>query len=131
MRADFALQAEDMEWLGCQGRPFELVNQNGVLRVVLYGITVPKGYNVDAVDINVRIESGYPDTQIDMAYFFPALARTDGKGIGATSPDTFDGKTWQRWSRHRTPANSWRPGVDNLSTHFGLIQDWLERELRK
>lgn len=131
MRADFALPAEDMEWLSCQGRPFELVAQGGVLRVVLYSVPTPKGYNIENVDINVRIEGGYPDSQIDMAYFSPALARIDGKAIGALSSDNFDGKTWQRWSRHRTAANPWRPGVDNLSTHFGLIQDWLERELKK
>jgi len=31
-----------------------------------------------------------------------------------------DNKTFQQWSRHRTPANPWREGVDNLGTHVPL-----------
>ena len=131
MRRDFALPAEDMEWLESRGANYELVRERTVLRVVLYDLPVPPGYQIDRVAANVRIEAGYPDTQIDMVYFFPALARTNGKPIGALSPDQFDGKSWQRWSRHRTPANPWRPGIDNLATHFALVHDWLDREARK
>ena len=50
---------------------------------------------------------------------------------GALASEGFDGKTWQRWSRHRTPANPWRPGLDNLATHFGLVEEWFGREVRK
>lgn len=131
MRRDFALPSEDMEWLETRGSEYELVREVNALRVVLYDFDVPPGYQVDRVTANVRIEAGYPDTQIDMVYFFPSLARTNGRPIGAISPDQFDGKSWQRWSRHRTPANPWRPGIDNLATHFALVQDWLEREARK
>ena len=101
------------------------------MRVVVRSFPLPPGYTYQAVDVNVRIEPGYPDTQIDMAYFHPALARTSGHAIPALSDDAFDGQTWQRWSRHRTPANPWRPGIDNLATHFALIEDWLTRELRR
>ena len=131
MRRQFALPAEDMEWLEGLGKPFELVSEGGALRVVIPELAVPAGYNMPTVAVNVRIEPGYPDAQIDMAYFYPALALTNGRALGAISPDAFDGKTWQRWSRHRTPANPWRPGIDNLATHFALVQDWLERETRK
>ena len=130
-RREFSLPPEDMEWLKTQGLPFELVREGGVLRVVIHDFPVPQGYNVATVSVNVRIEAGYPDAQIDMAYFHPALGRQDGKPIGAIATDHFDGKVWQRWSRHRTPANPWRPGVDNLATHFSLVGEWLARELRK
>ena len=131
MRRDFALPTEDMEWLESRGAPYELVSEGPVLRVVLYEIVLPPGYNIGTVAAYGRVEPGYPDTQIDMVYFYPALALTSGRAIGAISPDAFDGKAWQRWSRHRTPANPWRPGIDNLATHFALVQDWLERETRK
>nr|WP_276978018.1 E2/UBC family protein [Ferrimicrobium acidiphilum] len=131
MRKEFALPPEDMEWLESCGANFELVRAGSVLRVVLYDVPIPPGYQVDRVTANVRIEAGYPDTQIDMVYFSPGLIRTNGRPIRATSPDQFDGKSWQRWSRHRTPANPWRPGIDNLATHFALVHDWLERETRK
>ena len=131
MRRDFVLPSEDMEWLSESGGDYELVTSDGTLRVVLHAVAVPPGYNVDEVTANFRIEPGYPESQIDMAYFFPPLALKSGRAIGALSNDAFDGKTWQRWSRHRTPANPWRPGVDSLATHFTLMQDWLQRELVK
>lgn len=131
MRREFSLPEEDEEWLEGLGLPYELVNEGGVLRVVVSDWPVPAAYTESRVTANVRIDPGYPDSQIDMVYFYPQLVRRDGKAIGALTTDAFDGKVWQRWSRHRTPANPWRPGIDNLATHFGLIEDWLERELEK
>ena len=130
-RRDFALPQEDLDWLnGIAGR-FELVAEGNVLRVVLYDFPIPPGYNRCEADLNVRIDAGYPDTQIDMVYVYPALGRTNGTPIKAISTDRFNGKVWQRWSRHRTPANPWRPGIDNLATHFGLVEHWFSRELAK
>ncbi len=130
-RRHFDLPQEDLDWLDNSAGRFELVAEGGVLRVVIYGFPVPPGYRQRQVDVNVRIEPGYPDTQIDMVYVYPALERTDGRTISATCLDPFDGKEWQRWSRHRTPANPWRPGVDNLATHFGLVEHWFLRELTR
>ena len=130
-RREFALPEDDLYWLANAPHQFELVAEHGVLRVVLYGFPVPPGYNHRAVDVNVRIESGYPDTEVDMVYVHPELHRLDGVPIVATCPEAFDGKQWQRWSRHRTPANPWRPGVDNLATHFALVNHWFARELQK
>lgn len=130
MRRDFMLPEEDIEWLEAIPHEYELVRgEDGCLRVVVRGWDVPPGYNVAQVDVNVRIEGGYPDGQIDMVYFHPALQLNCSKAIGAVSEDPFDGVVWQRWSRHRTPANPWRPGIDNLATHFALVDDWLAREL--
>ncbi len=130
-RREFDLPAEDRDWLDALGKRYEMVRENGTLRVVIYGMGVPSGYNETSVDVNVRIEPGYPDVQIDMAYFHPPLARLDGRAIGALCSDDFDGKRWQRWSRHRTAINPWRPGIDNLSTHFALVESWLVREFNK
>ena len=128
-RREFTLSQSDLDWLAETGLRYELVVENNVLRVVLYSFPVPPGYIHNQVDVNVRIDTGYPDTQIDMVYVHPPLTRADGRSIGALSHENFDNKSWQRWSRHRTPANPWRPGIDNLSTHFGLVEDWFSREL--
>ena len=130
-RREFTLPEDDLNWLDSAPHRFELVAEDSILRVVLYRFPVPSGYNHSAVDVNVRIEPGYPDSQIDMVYVYPDLQRLDGVLISATCPETFDGKEWQRWSRHRTPANPWRPGVDNLATHFALVKHWFLRELQK
>jgi hypothetical protein len=131
MRRHFQLPAEDTEYLENCGLQWETVTENKDRRVVIYGSPVPPGYNVSTVDINLRIVDGYPDTQIDMAYFCPPLARSDGKGIRAVVTCNFDGKVWQQWSRHRTGANPWRPGLDNIESHLLLVEDWLNREFKK
>lgn len=130
-RRDFSLPQEDLNWLSNTGLHFELVIENSVPHVVLYGFQVPDGYDRCKVDVNVRIDPGYPDTQIDMVYVHPPLARADGAEIRALSNDDFDGKVWQQWSRHRTPANPWRPGLDNLASHFSLVEEWFAREVRR
>ena len=130
-RRDFNLPQTDLDWLCATGRRFELVAEKNTLRVVLYDFPVPPGYNRSEVDVNIRIDPGYPDTQIDMVYIHPPLVRADGQPIAALAHDQFDDKEWQRWSRHRTPANPWRSGIDDLSTHFGLVEEWFSRELRK
>ncbi len=131
MRRQFSLPAEDLEWLDARGGEYELVASPEGLRVVLLGVRVPAGYNVETVDLFFKIEPGYPDSQLDMVWFSPDLHLLSGKAIQALSPEVFDNKTWQRWSRHRTGVNPWRPGVDGLATQYALVQEWLERELRK
>ncbi len=56
----------------------------------------------------------------------------DGKAIGATGNcQLIDGRQFQRWSRHRTPGNPWRSGVDDIEAHIILVKHWLEREFAK
>jgi Prokaryotic E2 family E len=130
-RRSFRLPQEDQAFLDRTGMRWEAVVQDGVCRLVLYDYPVPPGYDRDRVDLHLRIESGYPDVQIDMVYFYPALAKIGGGAINALTPEAFDGRTWQRWSRHRTSENPWRPGLDNVETHLALVAEWLAREVRK
>lgn len=126
-RREVRMPEDDMEFLGSV-EGWEGVVENGKRLVFIYGVSVPDTFNEDFVAACFRIETAYPDTQIDMVYFHPALTRKDGRAIPATTMEGFDGKSWQRWSRHRTARNPWRPGVDNLATHFALVKEWLDRE---
>src|SRR5207244_427442 len=96
---------------------------------IIYGHTVPVGYNVRTVDLALRIAPDYPTAQIDMVYFSPGLSRADGKGINGLSAQRLDGRDFQQWSRHRTGQNPWRPGEDDLQTHMLLVEHWLMHEL--
>lgn len=130
LRRDFRFSAEDNAFLDrCPWR-WDAIQQDGIRRLVFYGYSVPAGYHQKSADLFLRIESGYPDIQLDMVYFSPALSKVSGSEIKALSTEQFDGRTWQRWSRHRTPANPWRPGLDNVETHLALVNEWLEREVR-
>jgi hypothetical protein len=128
MRRQFNLPERDTLYLNTLGLPWETIGTQGVGHVLISDFPMPAGYTETTVTVALQIDVGYDDTQIDMAYFFPPIARSDGKVIGALATKVIDGKTFQRWSRHRTSANPWRPGEDYLGTHMALVEEWLTRE---
>ena len=130
VRRQFELPGSDLEFLERRGLPWEAVAEGGMNWVVIHEYPVADGYNHATASAALQVPSSYPDTQIDMVYFSPHLAPTNGKAIGGLSTLEFDGKVWQRWSRHRTPANLWRRGYDSIETHLLLVDEWVERELR-
>ena len=131
MRRQFQLPGTDEDYLVGLGRPWETIIDGGSRWAFMHDWPIVGGYNHAFVSAAVRIEQGYPDTQLDMVYFSPHLCRADGMTIGALANQSIDGTTWQRWSRHRTGANPWRSGVDDLSSHMLLVDHWLVRELAK
>lgn len=131
MKKDFQLPEEDVIFLDGLGLPWEAVNDQGMQWVIVHDYPVALGYNNQKVSVAIKIETGYPRAPLDMAYFFPALQRLDGKAINAISGQPIDGKQYQRWSRHRTGTNPWREGVDDLSTHLALVDFWFEQEFKK
>ena len=97
--------------------------------MILHEYPVSGGYNHTTVSAALEVPPSYPDTQIDMVYFHPHLAPANGRAVRQLSTRAFDGKIWQRWSRHRTAANPWRRGYDCIETHVLLVDEWIEREL--
>ena len=128
-RRQFILPEQDREFLDARGLPWETIGGAGGQWLLIHDFPVPANYNIEKVTAALMIAPGYPDAQIDMVYFYPALVRTDGKAINALAQQSLDGKTFQRWSRHRTAQSPWRPGEDNVSTHLILVEGWLEKEL--
>jgi hypothetical protein len=128
MRRAFELGEEDEAGLLARGRSWEAIVEAGTKWLLLPDYPVPPGFNVTRATAALRIPPSYPDDQIDMVYFHPPLALSNGKGIAALSALPLDGTTYQQWSRHRTGANPWRPGLDNVSTHLLLVDSWLEKE---
>lgn len=127
-RVDFLMTEADTEHLTTAGYIWDTIREGTNQWLIVRNFPVSEGYNVQSVDVALMIPPGYPSAQIDMAYFYPALVRTDGRGINALSNQSIEGKAYQRWSRHRTSANPWRSDVDNVSTHLNLVRYWLERE---
>jgi len=130
MRRQFQLPSYDHEYLDSFGGGWETIIDAQNQWIVIPGFDVPPGYNHTAVAVALILPATYPDVQIDMAYFSPHLQRADGKPINALSLQSLDGKSWQRWSRHRA-ADGWRPGIDNIETHLLYVRAWLEAELSK
>jgi len=131
MRRDFRLPEADEAFLNGLGLPWETVVDGDQRWLLVHDWPVPAGYNRPAVIAAVMIPPAYPDVGLDMVYFFPDLARLDGRAIPAITQHPAMGQAWQRWSRHYSSANPWRIGEDDISTHLTLVGHWLKHELTK
>lgn len=130
MRREFDLPEGDREFLEARGFPWETISE-GRRWLLVSSLFVPAGYKSSEATVALQIEASYPDTQIDMAYFFPPLELVSGRAIAALASKRIDGRMFQRWSRHRTAENKWRPDVDCVATHLAQVTAWLNRELEK
>lgn len=129
MRREFKLPVEDEAYLDSTGLAWETFIDGALRWLVLLDRPVPAGYSVPRANTGLLIQPGYSDTELDMVYFDPPVSRTDGGPIAALAAQQIQGKAWQRWSRHRTPQNPWRPGVDSVATHLVLVDHWLLKAL--
>jgi hypothetical protein len=131
-RRDFELPPNDAAFLDAVHSGWQAVRDGAASWIRLQNFVVPAGYNVNSVTAVLRIEPTYPDTQIDMVFFNPFLARADGLLIGATGGQVqVEGVVFQQWSRHRSGENPWRAGIDDIESHLLLVKHWLEREFLK
>lgn len=129
MRREFDLSEADEEGLISRGLAFETILEGEARWLLIHAFPIPGGYNHGAATAALRIPPSYPEDQIDMVYFHPALALASGREVKALTVTTIDGKTYQQWSRHRTGANPWRPGLDDVTTHLLQVETWLAREV--
>ena len=128
-RKQFALSGSDTAFLQSLALPWETLHSANRMWVLIYGLPLPAGFQVPTANVAIEIAPGYPTSQLDMAWFDPALRRLDGQVIAQTQVfEQIDGRGWQRWSRHRIGSSVWKPGIDNLESHFTYIQGWLSRE---
>lgn len=127
IRKEFRLASEDENYLDSTGLNWESVNCSGQW-LLLHGWRLPTGFAVSQVSLALLIPPSYPDAQLDMVYVTPAIVRNDGKPINAVSNMDVCGGSWQRWSRHRSGANPWRPGIDDIASHLSMVDSWFRTE---
>jgi hypothetical protein len=129
-RRQFRLPSADELALDRLGLRWETLSMAGRQWVFIYGFAIPEGFVQKTVDVAIEIRGGYPPGELDMAFFSPFLSMPSARVIAQTNvTEQLDGKTWQRWSRHRTPENSWRLGEDSLETHIDYILAFLTAEI--
>jgi hypothetical protein len=128
MSRDFTLPEEETTFLNEHDWQWETITDGSTKWVLIHGFPIPSEYNEEMVSVAIQIQSGYPTSQLDMAYFYPWIKRKDNIPIRqADQPMNIQGKSYQRWSRHYT----WCPGLHDLTTHIKSIKTWLEAEFRK
>ena len=129
MRRDFNLPAADVQYLGSTGLQWETLIEGRARWLLIHGRPTHAGYAPAFAVTALQIAPSYPDAQLDMVWFSPALTPRNGKRIRNLSTQKIAGRVFQRWSRHRTRENPWRPGEDDLATHLLLVDHWLMREV--
>ena len=125
------LLPEDKLFLEHIENKVDLLQERNLNWLILRNYSIPEGYKVSKADVAILIPNNYPAGRLDMAYFYPAMVRTDDKPIGALSNQSIEGKVYQRWSRHRTAANPWNPELDNIESHLDLMLNCLKAEFKK
>ncbi|MHB1701401.1 MAG: E2/UBC family protein [Acidobacteriaceae bacterium] len=128
-RREFALLPVDVMFLDGTGLNWETVRAGERRWLVIHHYEPLPGYQPCKVTLALDIPKDYPQAQIDMFYFAPAVSRCDGVAIPNTHVTaTIDGVAYQGWSRHRTAAQKWDPNTDNVGTHLALVEHSLARE---
>ncbi|WP_418516211.1 E2/UBC family protein [Curtobacterium flaccumfaciens pv. flaccumfaciens] len=120
------LPVPDREFLERSGISYRVFDDStGMLSVELTDFALPEGLNATHANILFRLSMSYPDTPPDMWWVIPHLAPATGGLIPATELiETYDGRSWQRWSRHLDPT-SWRSGTDGLESYVRLLRTEL------
>ncbi|MCB1357231.1 MAG: hypothetical protein KDK53_12275 [Maritimibacter sp.] len=120
------LPRQDRSYLEGRGIAFREVVEGAKKGVILAGVTLPEGkFQVAKADILILLPQSYPDVAPDMFYAAPHLKLVSGQREPRCTQarQTFDGQSWQRWSRHN---NQWRPGIDGIWTMVKRVEEALE-----
>lgn len=129
LRREFALLPVDVKFLDGTGLSWETVKDGERRWLVVHDYEVFAGYQPTKVTLALDIPKDYPQAQIDMFYFAPAVSRCDSIAIPNTHVNvTIGGVAFQGWSRHRKAPHTWDPNSDNVGTHFSLVEHSLARE---
>lgn len=132
LRRDFPLLDVDEHYLDEHFARWETVLDNQRRWLLIFGYSVPAGYNQQQITLALEVPPTYPGAQIDMFYVFPSLALNSGQTIECTQvQEAICGQSYQRWSRHRSDACQWRPDSDNVVTHLALVESALAKEVQQ
>lgn len=140
MSKKIVLPKIDQDFLENIGLPYRLIPHGGSVHLVLSNVGInPKYYLVDGItadkpvcQLMMKLPPGYPNSQIDMTYFYPALKVVDSRrirNVGVNTGFGTDGNAWQMWSRHRTGESTWDPRRDCIATHLMYTDSFLKREV--
>lgn len=134
--ANYKLPEKDVAFLDSLGTKWEVGSEGGIVYVIIYNVGIDSTYykvkgSEDKTDVLLILPPGYPNSQIDMASFYPHLQATDGHNIPNLHYTFYKvkGKVWQTWSRHRTGGDYWNPETDGIASHLVYTDMFLQREV--
>lgn len=120
------LREHDKEFLDAVGLTYTVSVGPGFANIVIEDFPTSSGLSPERVDLLLRLPFGFPDAAPDMFWLAPHVTTASGAQVPGTEvTETYDDRTWQRWSRHI--AQQWRPGIDNLETYLGYVRRCLRQ----
>lgn len=123
------LRPQDEGALKDLGRPWSSQISGRLLHLTIESYPLPPGLSRGEADLLLRLPAGFPDAAPDMFWLAPDVLRADGTvPAGTQARMEYDGRTWQRWSRHIRGA--WRPAQDGLATYLAYVRRCLALETR-
>jgi hypothetical protein len=118
------LPPDDISFLEHAAIDYRTFEEVGVLNVELLDFPFPPGLTTERGSVLFRLAPSYPDTPPDMWWVIPHLTAS-GQTIPATElTEMYDGRTWQRWSRHLDPG-IWKSGIDGLESYIRVLRTEL------
>lgn len=132
VRREFALLSGDIEYLDGQRMRWETVRDGDRRWLLIRDFVLPAGYMPAKTLLALDIPQDYPAAQIDMFYFAPAVALSNGRALPSVQVTALiHGTTFQGWSRHRNAPHLWDPSTDCVRTHMALVEACLAKELEQ
>lgn len=123
------LPEADAEYLDSKNYRFSEKVVGGWIHIIIHDFPLPGVYSPGTCELLVRLPAGYPNASPDMFWTRPDVRLATGNWpTRADVRESFDGESWQRWSRH-FPPNGWRPGIDTLQTFLMTIRQEFAKGL--
>lgn len=127
----FNILPKDNEYLNQVFGNYRTIIDQNRRWLIVDNYQLPEGYSHQKISIAIEIPITYPQAEIDMFYTYPRIQLVTGAIPSCTEVDQLiEGKSYQRWSRHRSHLSAWNPASDNIVTHFALIEESLLREVQ-
>lgn len=115
--------ASEVSTLASSGTQVELTESEGWAILVLPRYELPIGYNMETVELLVKVPLSYPNGNPDMFWTDESLLTIDGQvPQNADSIEDVAGKKRRRFSWH---PQAWNPGVDCIRTYLGFVYTGL------
>lgn len=122
------LQRDADELAQATGCHVVIIPNDSQIAVVVARARLPEGaYTKQDSDVLMLTDYQYPMSAMDMFYMEPEVHHARGPiPPHATSIEQHAGRSWRRWSWHRNGV--WKPGSDNLISHWAFIEACWARE---
>lgn len=120
------LPESDRQYLANKGYFYEEIIEGKLKGLIFSKFPLPlQKYDFSQVDLLILLPNGYPDIAPDMFYLEPSvkLVQENRPPRATEARQQFNGRSWQRWSRHN---REWRRGVDGIWTMLKRVEHALE-----